>query len=86
MIGVRMKSEHSWHEIPEQQVLSDLEATPEGLSEDEAVARLNSYGRNRLPRAVRRSVLLRFIAHFNNAIIYGNYSPHKKSIKSLTAF
>ena len=47
-----------------------LEASPNGLIGSEATRRLKEYGPNRLPEAVGRGPVLRFIAQFNNVLIY----------------
>ena len=51
-------------------VLAALASSPEGLAPDEAARRLASHGPNRLPSVAGRSPLGRFLAHFNNALIY----------------
>ena len=51
-------------------VLKALSATANGLSSTEAATRLKSYGPNQLPEAPRRWVVLRFLAHFHNVLIY----------------
>ncbi|WP_159501940.1 HAD-IC family P-type ATPase [Microbacterium sp. 18062] len=51
-------------------VLAELGATPEGLSDDEARARLARVGLNELPEPPRKPLLLRFLSHFNDTLIY----------------
>jgi magnesium-transporting ATPase (P-type) len=51
-------------------VLKELKALASGLSEEEAKARLESYGTNRLPEPPKRSALMRFGLHFHNILIY----------------
>ncbi|MBS3667982.1 HAD-IC family P-type ATPase [Halomonas boliviensis] len=51
-------------------VLADLKTSPSGLSVDEAARRLEKYGLNQLPAVAGRHPLLRFFAHFHNALIY----------------
>ncbi|MFD1104648.1 cation-transporting P-type ATPase [Sphingobium olei] len=51
-------------------VLAELDARSDGLSSEEAARRLARHGANRLPEAPRRSVLLRFLLHFHNVLIY----------------
>lgn len=65
-----MKREHNWHALPQGQVLSELETTPAGLSESEALVRLESHGPNRLPAPPSDGLLRRFFAHFDNILIY----------------
>jgi magnesium-transporting ATPase (P-type) len=60
----------TWHDLPQERVLAELEVTPQGLSEAEAHQRLAQHGPNRLPEPPRRSVLLRFLLQFHNVLIY----------------
>ena len=50
--------------------LEALQASAGGLTSTEAADRLRTNGPNRLPEPPRRSALLRFLAHFNNVLIY----------------
>ena len=52
------------------EVLADLKTSSSGLTADEAARRLAKYGRNQLPKVAGRHLLLRFLAHFHNALIY----------------
>ncbi|MEX0951846.1 MAG: HAD-IC family P-type ATPase, partial [Gammaproteobacteria bacterium] len=58
-----------WHALDAGQVLQDLESGKDGLSPEQAAARLVEIGPNRLPEAPRRGVLARFAAQFNNLLI-----------------
>ncbi len=60
----------SYHALPEHVVLERLRTTSHGLEEAEAQRRMQLYGPNRLPEPATRSVLLRFLAQFNNLLIY----------------
>jgi magnesium-transporting ATPase (P-type) len=51
-------------------VVSALEASPSGLTDEEAAARLERYGPNRLPSAAARHPLWRFLLQFHNLLIY----------------
>ncbi|ANI38246.1 cation-translocating P-type ATPase [Mycolicibacterium vaccae] len=51
-------------------ILAALHTTPEGLDAADASARLAATGPNRLPEPPRRSPLKRFLAQFNNVLIY----------------
>jgi magnesium-transporting ATPase (P-type) len=62
--------EIAWHAKPAAEVLEALETGPEGLSAQEAVARKERYGPNRLAAAPKRSEILRFLTQFNNVLIY----------------
>jgi len=50
--------------------LAAMEARPEGLTQSEALQRLERHGPNTLPRARQRSLIVRFLAHFHNVLIY----------------
>jgi len=52
------------------QCLAAVDATPTGLSDAEAVERLEKNGPNRLPAPPKRSPVLRFLTHFHNILIY----------------
>ncbi len=59
-----------WHAAVPQEVLDELGTSMQGLSPDEAARRLERCGPNRLPRATRRSALMRLLAQFRNLFIY----------------
>jgi len=59
-----------WHAQPVEPVLSELRTTRAGLSPEEAQARLERHGPNRLPEPRRRSPLMRFLLQFHNILIY----------------
>jgi magnesium-transporting ATPase (P-type) len=52
------------------EVLARLASTAAGLASGEAAGRLARHGRNELPPPATRRPLLRFLAQFNNALIY----------------
>ena len=60
----------AFHAQDKDAALQALDATPEGLSGDEAARRLVQHGPNRLPEAARRGPLMRFIVQFNNVLIW----------------
>ncbi len=51
-------------------VLATLASTPDGLTESEAARRLAEVGPNRLPEPPRKNVVLRFLEHFDDVLIY----------------
>lgn len=60
----------AFHAITAPQALQAVEACPEGLSSDEAARRLARFGANRLAAAPGKGPLRRFLAQFNNVLIY----------------
>ncbi|WP_192034311.1 cation-transporting P-type ATPase [Halomonas sp. YLGW01] len=66
----RARSGTSWHDMPSDSVMQALDATPHGLSSQEAETRLGRFGTNRLPAAQKRSAFVRFLRHFHNILIY----------------
>lgn len=63
-------SSREWHALAADDVLDAFATTTRGLTSEEAAIRLESTGPNRLPEAPRPSVLLRFVRHFHNVLIY----------------
>ena len=59
-----------WHHLAISSILRELNASPIGLSEEDAENRRRHYGPNSLPEAKRRSRLRRLLAQFNNVLIY----------------
>ena len=68
--AAEQKLRRSWHDHSAEAALVALEATPAGLSESEAQARLTTYGPNSLPEPHRRSAFTRFLMQFHNILIY----------------
>ncbi|MDD3019964.1 MAG: cation-transporting P-type ATPase [Alphaproteobacteria bacterium] len=60
----------AWHSISKEDVIQKLGASASGLSNVEALTRLDRYGANRLPEAAKRSAFLRFLLQFHNILIY----------------
>ncbi len=58
------------HALSGQAVLSAVASNVGGLSATEAASRLERYGANRLPEARRQKLVLRFLRHFHNVLIY----------------
>ncbi len=59
-----------FHALSTDEALTRLNARPGGLSRDEAARRLAEHGPNRLPEARSRGPVLRFLAQFDNVLIY----------------
>ncbi len=60
----------NWHALEAERAFDELKSSDQGLSQDEARSRLETYGPNALPRAPRRPAWLRFLSHFHNVLIY----------------
>lgn len=58
------------HALPGDEVLENLDSTPEGLDADEAAKRLESVGPNRLPEPPKEGAFKRFFKHFHDLLIY----------------
>ena len=60
-----------WHAISAEEAVSRLGTTSaKGLDAGEAAARLQKYGPNRLPEGKKRGPFMRFLAQFNNILVY----------------
>ena len=60
----------AWHALSVGETLGRLKSHRDGLSAAEAAARLERYGPNTLPQAPRRHPVVRFLAQFNNVLVY----------------
>jgi magnesium-transporting ATPase (P-type) len=60
----------NWHNLTQKSVLSKLESTIDGLSEDEAQRRLTTHGFNKLPQTSKQNSLVSFLKQFHNTLIY----------------
>ena len=58
------------HTMGVEAAIAQLSGTAGGLSETEAARRLETFGHNRVPARAKTPVFLRFLRHFNNALIY----------------
>ncbi|WP_394036703.1 HAD-IC family P-type ATPase [Xanthobacter albus] len=59
-----------WHARSHAEVFTALDTSVAGISHAEARRRLDVYGANALPEATARHPIVRFLAQFNNALIY----------------
>ncbi|PBN42906.1 HAD-IC family P-type ATPase [Sphingobium sp. D43FB] len=59
-----------WHALPGSEIATVLGIDLSGLSGQEVNRQANRFGPNALPRTERRNPLLRFLAQFNNTLIY----------------
>jgi len=65
-----MQEIQNWHNQTIEETLAALDTTLDGLSDDEAMQRVQTFGANKLPEPVQRSIWLRFLSHFHNILIY----------------
>ncbi|RAI01489.1 carbonate dehydratase [Acuticoccus sediminis] len=63
-------SARPWHAVPVEEALQALATGDDGLDGQEASRRLAGHGRNRLPVAKPRGAFRRFLAQFDNLLIY----------------
>jgi magnesium-transporting ATPase (P-type) len=60
-----------WHAMSREEVENKLRVDPSlGLDAAEAAERLKTYGPNRLPQGKKKGPLIRFLAQFNNILVY----------------
>lgn len=64
------KKNQCWHALTVDEAMKGRDVQPGGLADHEALARLAAHGPNRLPVPKGRSAAIRFLAHFNNLLIY----------------
>src|SRR5215467_9318617 len=61
----------AWHAVSSAEVVKRLATNGEkGLDAAEASTRLHKYGPNRLPEGKKRGPFMRFLAQFNNILVY----------------
>jgi Ca2+-transporting ATPase len=58
-----------YYKLDVQQTLAELQTSKNGLTTDEAAKRLETYGRNVLPKGETASVFAIFIAQFKNIVV-----------------
>jgi magnesium-transporting ATPase (P-type) len=64
------KPERPYYQQSVDDTLANINSTAEGLSSAEASTRLQQYGENALPQKKGKPAWLRFLAHFNDVLIY----------------
>ncbi|MFG6089806.1 cation-transporting P-type ATPase [Enterobacter soli] len=64
------KPERPYYQQTVDDTLANINSTAEGLSSAEASTRLQQYGENALPQKKGKPAWLRFLAHFNDVLIY----------------
>ncbi len=60
----------TWYAMPVDEVVNRLATSTKGLDATEASSRLQTYGPNRLPEGKKRGHFKRFLAQFNNILVY----------------
>ena len=60
----------AWHTLSVDSSFEALTTSAAGLDSQEASERLRQYGKNSLPKAKKRSAVIRFFGHFHNILIY----------------
>jgi magnesium-transporting ATPase (P-type) len=69
--NANMDDAATWHAMPADKVVSRLATDNEkGLDAAEASIRLQKHGPNRLPEGKKRGSFMRFLAQFNNVLVY----------------
>ena len=70
-IGVRSDGDDvRYYSLTTDQVLVELDSTQDGLTQSAAHERLKQYGPNALETKKRKPAILRFLAHFDDILIY----------------
>ncbi len=62
--------QQAWHARTKEETCAALATGLDGLNRNEAARRLGIHGPNQLPATARTHPILRFLAQFNNALIY----------------
>ncbi len=66
-----IKTDEKWYAIDTATVVEQLNVDTEaGLSDNEAEKRLGEFGENELPPKKKKNVIIRFLKHFNDILIY----------------
>ncbi|MEM6159415.1 cation-transporting P-type ATPase [Erwinia sp. P6884] len=65
-----VKPESAYYHLSVDETLASTTSTPEGINSSEAAARLQQFGENALPQKPGKPGWLRFLAHFNDVLIY----------------
>ena len=58
-----------WHALTADEAITQLETTRDGLSQEQVIQRLSSFGPNKLPEAPQASTLARFLKQFANLLV-----------------
>ena len=69
-VSVAVRPRGAWHALTAENTLQSLEGSPQGLSAEEAAARLARYGENRLPRREGTPVATLYLRQFASPLVY----------------
>ena len=64
------KPARPYYQLSVEETLANTQSAVEGISSTDAAARLQQYGENALPQKPGKPAWLRFLAHFNDVLIY----------------
>lgn len=67
---VRQNNTTNWYQLEAEQVLKQLNTSRQGLAVSQVDSLLAEYGNNTLPEKKPKHPFLRFLAHFNDTLIY----------------
>lgn len=67
---MKKNNDRAWHALGVDETLTALATSVEGLSDSEAVSRLETYGPNELPAEPSTSKFFLFLKQFKNALVY----------------
>ncbi|MCC8144178.1 MAG: HAD-IC family P-type ATPase [Tannerellaceae bacterium] len=71
MDDLNIPEKKEWYTLSNTSVVEQLQSNPDtGLTEAEARRRNEQYGKNELPKKKKQSVVIRFLKHFNDILIY----------------
>lgn len=70
MTASKSTGDPTWYQLDGDEVLARLQASERGLTSEEAQRRFEQYGPNKLAEAKKPGAILRFLAQFNNVLIY----------------
>jgi len=59
-----------WYRLPISEIFKLVKSSPQGITDEEAVKRLELYGYNEIEEEKKISEVLRFLSHFNDPLIY----------------
>lgn len=62
--------DEAWHTLDAGRTLEELGTSADGLTDQDAIERLERFGRNRLPEPARRKAIARLASQFHNLLIY----------------